>query len=166
MAAGIDLTGQRFGNLVAIKFVSTGSHRKWLCRCDCGTELMVLSSNLRFGNSTACGCTRRRVGAPKHGHTSTTGVSPTYVSWRAMRVRCTNTRRDGAKHYIGRSIGYDPRWDDFSVFLQDMGERPDGRTLDRINNDLGYSKENCRWATPFQQTHNRRKRPDAGVRPV
>jgi len=164
MVAGIDLTGQRFGKLVAINLVVTGRQRKWLCGCDCGREKVVASSNLRSGNSKACGyCYGPTSGGLRHGHTSVTGVSPTYISWRAMKVRCTNKRRDGAKYYAGRDITYDPQWNDFAVFLADMGKRPDGMTLDRVDNDLGYCKENCRWATPFEQTHNRRPRQNAEV---
>lgn len=164
MVAGIDLTGQRFGKLVAVSLVATGRERKWLCHCDCGRDKPITSHNLRSGNSTACGLCRGPTSSNlRHGHTSTEGVSPTYISWRAMKVRCTSKNRDGAKYYVGRAITYDLRWRDFSAFLEDMGERPEGRTLDRINNDLGYSKANCRWATPYQQTHNRRKRASAEV---
>lgn len=157
MPAFIDLTGQRFGKLITLELLQQkqGNERKWLCRCDCGKEKSITGVNLRVGKAKTCGhCKKESISDTGHGHTSVHGVSPTYVSWRAMRVRCTNTKRDGAKYYVG--ITFDPRWNDFAVFLEDMGERLEGRTLDRINNDLGYSKENCRWATPYEQTHNRR----------
>lgn len=75
-----------------------------------------------------------------------------------MKARCNNPNHPSADYYSERGITYDPAWEDFEVFLADMGERPPGTTLDRENNDLGYSKENCRWATPKQQANNRRKR--------
>jgi hypothetical protein len=160
MPAPLDLTGQRFGKLVALNVVGSSRHgRKWLCQCDCGRDAIVQAGNLGRGNSTACG--RCRVPGPttftaKHGHSTNGYTSPTYISWRAMKSRCTNEKRENAQYYVDRGITYDPQWEDFEAFLADMGERPDGLTLDRINNDLGYSKANCRWATPLEQRHNRR----------
>lgn len=98
---------------------------------------------------------RSRFNSRTHGHKSMTGASPTYESWRAMKRRCRDLTRENAQHYAGKGINYDPRWEHFEAFLEDMGERPEGLTIDRIDNDRGYSKENCRWATPKQQTHNR-----------
>jgi hypothetical protein len=156
MGRPLDLTGQRFGKLVALELVETGRRRKWLCACDCGGQSVVAADNLRTGNSTACGgCRTPSRGALKHGGRPQGQRSPTYSSWIAMRRRCNDPGRDNAKHYSARGISYDPRWEDFAAFLEDMGERPPGHTLDRINNDLGYSKENCRWATPTEQTRNR-----------
>lgn len=82
-------------------------------------------------------------------------VSPTRYSYYAMKSRVTNPNRNTAKHYIGRGIDMDPRWQIFSNFFSDMGERPEGMTLDRIDNDKGYWPDNCRWATPEQQLRNR-----------
>ncbi len=72
-----------------------------------------------------------------------------------MKRRCGHRRKENAEHYVGKGITYDPRWKEFEAFLADMGERPAGMTLDRRDNDKGYSKANCRWATPTQQTRNR-----------
>jgi hypothetical protein len=74
-----------------------------------------------------------------------------------MRDRCHNPNHFAFHHYGGRGITHDPRWEDFAAFLEDMGERPEGLTLDRIDPDGNYCKSNCRWATRYQQTHNRRK---------
>lgn len=91
----------------------------------------------------------------KHGHTrkGPNGpiVSPTYKTWQSMKYRC-----QAKKGYADRGITYDPRWEDFAVFLADMGERPDGLTLDRIDNDGDYGPDNCRWATRSQQQRNKR----------
>lgn len=78
----------------------------------------------------------------------------TYGIWQAFRDRCKNKNRSDYKYYGGRGITYDPAWDNFAMFLADMGEAPEGMTLDRINNDLGYSKENCRWADRTTQVRN------------
>lgn len=92
----------------------------------------------------------------KHGHSSAAGRSPTYKSWHGMKQRATNPNVAAAKHYTGRGIDMDPRWSEFTNFLADMGERPKGTTLDRIDNNRGYWKDNCRWATHDEQHSNKR----------
>lgn len=85
------------------------------------------------------------------------GRTPTVVSWSGMKQRCKNPKDPSSKRYGGRGISFDPRWEVFENFLSDMGERPKGTTLDRIDNDKDYSKENCRWATSTQQMNNTSK---------
>ena len=93
--------------------------------------------------------------------------SPTYVSWNTMKTRCTSKANPKfVKNYQNRGISYDPRWEKFSCFLQDMGVRPEGKTLERLNNDKGYSKENCVWASPSHQNRNRRTHSNTGIKHV
>lgn len=92
-----------------------------------------------------------------HGHAANGRLSPTYVTWQNMRSRCLTATRADYADYGGRGITIDPRWDSFSNFLSDMGERPRGLSLDRIDNSKGYSKDNCRWATRTTQANNTRK---------
>lgn len=103
-----------------------------------------------------------------HGHSSRVGVSPTYISWIGMRSRCDYPTHRKYHLYGGVGITYDPRWKDFKTFLADMGERPEGKTLDRKENHLGYHKENCVWATPTEQNIHQPLRKDntSGVKGV
>jgi hypothetical protein len=159
-----DLTGQRFNRLVALKYVGRDKNKVtlWLCVCVCGNELIVRRSGLITGHSKSCGCWKiERMqtvsNAHKHGH-ATKGTSPTYNSWAAMIQRTQDPSATSCPRYGGRGITVCEDWKSFKNFLRDMGERPKGTSIDRIDNSLGYFKENCRWADATTQTANRRPR--------
>lgn len=160
MGKRLEIRGKRFGKLVAITPAGINRSRLvlWKCVCDCGQEIIVTGANLASGNSKSCGCARSaslRLRNTTHGKSRR--YRSTYTTWRAMITRCTNPKIKCWKHYGGRGITVCDRWlNSFDNFLDDMGEKPPGMTIDRIDSDKGYCKDNCRWATQAEQTRNRR----------
>lgn len=154
MAIRKDKTGRRFGRLLVIELAEKRGHQHyWLCLCDCGREVVVGTCNLATGHTRSCGCLRTR-----HGQAPNAKRTPTYNSWQNMLQRTTNPKAPVWKWYGGRGITLeDPRWREFDSFYADMGERPDGMTLERVNNERGYCKANCTWATRAEQAQNRRQ---------
>lgn len=156
----IDLTGTRFHRWSVIGRATNTKQgqAQWFCRCDCGTERILKSIVIRRGISKSCGCLKREGlinRSTKHGH-ATNGISQTYHSWAGMIARCTDTNHSSFNRYGGRGITVCERWLQFDAFLADMGERPKGTTLDRINGEHGYEPSNCRWATAKDQARNKR----------
>ena len=149
----LDLIGQRFGRLLVLAHagLDSGGRSRWRCLCDCGGLAVVTGNSLRTAHTRSCGCLatdRRR----RHGRSE----SSTYESWHQMKSRCQNPKNKNYRNYGGRGIGVCDRWLLFENFLADMGERPDGLTLERKHNDLGYEPGNCTWATAKEQANNRR----------
>lgn len=129
------------------------------CRCDCGTIQFVGSYKLRIGHSRSCGCLQAEVTKKrslKHGYAPRTDSPKIYAIWNAMLSRCTNPNTDSYEDYGARGITVCERWFKFENFLEDMGEPPAGLSIDRLDNDKGYFKENCAWRTRIDQARNRR----------
>src|ERR1035441_1938363 len=128
-----DLTFQTFNRLWVLNPTGIDKRGKmyWECLCECGNKTIVSASYLRNGKIKSCGCLRKEGNNTKHQHTSGSHTpSPTYNSWRKAKQRCNNPNNRDWHRYGGRGIKIDPRWDSFKNFLEDMGERPDGTTID------------------------------------
>lgn len=156
MTRPINIAGRRFGRLVALERIghTAHGHAAWKCRCDCGTEIVASRGNLRAGTTRSCGCLKREVtGARSRTHAMSD--TPTWNSWRAMVERCTNPNNIGFRLYGAKGITVHPPWRFFANFLRDVGERPDGMSLDRIDGSRGYEPGNVRWADMRRQQRNR-----------
>lgn len=159
-----DITGQKFNRLTVLERQRIRGSTRWLyvwkCKCDCGNIALVSISSLKRGDTKSCGCLNHE-NHYKHGQSSFCKKNngkdlPTYQSWCAMLERCYRKNGQDFPRYGGRGILVCPEWrHDFGRFLKDMGERPAGRTLGRIDNAKGYSPQNCRWETHLQQCSNK-----------
>jgi hypothetical protein len=147
--------GNSFGQLTVLS--RAGSDRfgraRWNVRCECGTETVVAMFRMTSGHTKSCGCIKGKANF-RHGMKGT----PTHNSWCAMKQRCNYEGSDEFQRYGAAGITVCERWlNSFENFLEDMGERPDGMTLDRIDNGKGYEPGNCRWATHHEQRMNQER---------
>jgi hypothetical protein len=156
-----DLTGERFGRWLVKGFYDKGRYgTRWLCLCDCGAIRVVRFHRLETGCSKSCGCLRNEnVSKAKtiHGGTRIGGPNKEYAIWNAMIQRCTSPKCKAFPNYGGRGILPCKEWLVFSNFFNDMGRVPSvGLTLERRNNNDGYNKGNCYWASRTEQSNNQR----------
>lgn len=153
MTARADLENKQFGRLIALEYVG---ERRWRCKCECGGVAIAVSRNLLNGNTKSCGCLQREKASKTHRTHGKTNTSE-YNIWQTMKARCYVKLNANYANYGGRGIKVCDRWlESFENFLTDMGEKPEGLSIDRVDVDGDYEPRNCRWASVGEQATNRR----------
>ncbi len=168
----LDLTGQVYGRLTVLEYSHTNQNKDiiWRCLCQCGQETRVSTDGLRGGRTHSCGCLRKDSTKQlfrKYGNDPVTGVclsrSRAYGSWTNMHHRCYKPNDKNYKSYGGRGIKVCPEWTDFMQFVADMGDRPIGMSIDRIDPNGNYEPANCQWASTTTQGRNRRVKSNISI---
>ena len=173
----VDITGQKFGRLLAVRYVGKDKAHKsiYLCKCDCGKEIIVRSNNLLSGTTKSCGCAKierakqlYKLRKPKHGRCIGGTGDRLYNIWKTMIARCEHKQSKDFARYGGRGISVCPEWHDVNVFAEWAlaSGYSDKLLIDRIDNNGNYEPSNCRWATCKQQARNTRRTPYVLGRPL
>lgn len=155
------LIGNNYGRLTVVGFSEKrGKHTYWHCDCVCGAKVVRRADHMQSGRSSSCGCYNRevqRIKFEKHGGARHNNRHPLYETWTGIIKRCENENCRAYPYYGGRGITICDRWrNDFTAFVNDMGAKPEGTSIDRIDVNGNYEPGNCRWADKFTQSRNRR----------
>lgn len=167
MSARIDITGMRFSRLVAVERMAGGKRGTWLFQCDCGQTKEISHHNVIAGLSKSCGCLKSEMMKAKWAKHPRPSKTPMYKIWIGIKERCFQENSTNFHHYGGRGITMSYAWYDYNTFKADMGERPSPKhSIDRIDTNGNYCKENCKWSTRSEQCNNKRNNVNITIGPV